>query len=97
MTIEIFATSEFTTLANPSVSSLQLLWPGNSPDARLTITRVTVAPGAAQARHSRVESEQIWIIEQGGANLLLAGDESRVVSAGQLVRTPARRRSRTEQ
>jgi quercetin dioxygenase-like cupin family protein len=90
MPIQIFAASDFTTLANPGVTSLQLLWPGNSPDAKTTITRVTLAPGATQPPHSHENSEQIWLIERGEAELLLGDQKSRKLVAGEVVRTPAK-------
>jgi quercetin dioxygenase-like cupin family protein len=87
--VEVISAAGMTTLANPGVTSQQLLWPGNSPGARVTVTRVTVAPGAGQPRHAHADAEQIWIVEQGRADLLLAGNRSRLVQAGEVVRTPA--------
>jgi quercetin dioxygenase-like cupin family protein len=55
----------------------------------VTVTRVTVAPGAEQPRHAHPASEQIWIVEQGAADMLLAGDRVRRIGAGEVVRTPA--------
>jgi quercetin dioxygenase-like cupin family protein len=89
MPIEIFSMSEVKTLGKEGVSSLQLLWPGNSPDAKATVTRVNVAPGASQPRHSHADAEQIWIVEEGSAELLLADGERRTIGAGHVVRTPA--------
>jgi mannose-6-phosphate isomerase-like protein (cupin superfamily) len=87
--IEILNSSNFTALSNPGVTSLQMLWPQNSPAARVTITRVTLQPGAKQPRHSHASSEQIWMIEHGEGMLLLAGGAARGIAAGDLVRTPA--------
>ena len=78
-----------TTLTRPGKDSVQLLWPGNSPQARVTLTRATVAPGSTQQRHAHPHSEQIWIIERGSADLLLGDGQSRPVKAGEIVRTPA--------
>jgi hypothetical protein len=61
--IEIIGAAGVTTLANPGVTSQQLVWPGNSLDARMTVTRVTVAPGAEQPRHAHETAEQVQIIE----------------------------------
>jgi mannose-6-phosphate isomerase-like protein (cupin superfamily) len=87
--VEVMTANDFTTLANPGVSSLQLIWPGNSPSSLTTVTRVTVAPGRTQPLHSHQHSEQIWIVQSGRAELLLAGNETRSIGAGQVVRTPA--------
>ena len=89
MPVEIFTASDLTTLGNAGVTSLQLLWPGNSPDAKATITRVTVVPGASQPRHSHADAEQIWIVEEGSAEVLLADGERRTIGAGYVIRTPA--------
>lgn len=87
--IEVITAADQIRLANPGVTSLQLLWPGNSSAAKVTITRVTIEPGSGQPRHSHPASEQIWIIESGSAELLLAGDRTQIVCAGDVVRTPA--------
>jgi quercetin dioxygenase-like cupin family protein len=89
MSVEILSDKDFTELQNPGVTSVQLLWPRNSPAARVTITRVTIAPGAAQPRHAHAASEQIWIAEEGSAILLLGSGQSRPIHAGEIVRTPA--------
>ena len=65
------------------------MWPNNAPDARVTITRVTIEPGAASARHAHAASEQIWLIEQGDALLLMADSQTDRLRAGDVVRTPA--------
>ncbi|MBO9136304.1 cupin domain-containing protein [Rhizobium sp. K7/93] len=54
----------------------------------MTITRVTMKPGAVSARHSHPNSEQTWLIEAGQGMLLLEGDQSIPLSAGEIVRTP---------
>ena len=86
--VEVVTKADFTTLANPGVTSVQLLWPGNSPHAQATVTLVTVAPDAEQPRHAHPNAEQVWIIERGRAEMLLAGKESREICAGEVVRTP---------
>ena len=68
---------------------MQIVWPNNAPGAHVTITRVTMEPGAVSARHAHPVSEQIWLIEQGNALLLLAGDETDQLRAVDVVRTPA--------
>ncbi len=63
--------------------------PKNAPEARVTITRVTMEPGAVSARHAHPASEQIWLIEQGSALLLMADGQTDGLRAGDVVRTPA--------
>ena len=76
-------------LENPGVRSWQIVWPGNAPDARVTITRVAMAPGATSARHAHPSSEQTWLVEEGAATLLMADGRTDALSAGDVVRTPA--------
>lgn len=54
----------------------------------MTVTRVTIEPGGGQPRHSHPASEQIWIIERGSADMLLADGQTRAIRAGDVVRTP---------
>ena len=89
MTIQRLAAADFTTLQNPGTRSVQIVWPNNAPEARVTITRVTMEPGAASARHVHPVSEQIWLIEQGSALLLMADGQTDGLRAGDVVRTPA--------
>ena len=77
---------QFATLANPGVTSAQLLSPHNSQSARVTITRVVVAVGAIQPRHAHSLSEQIWYALSGSGTLLLAGGETQLIRAGEIVR-----------
>ena len=49
--VEVIAAADATVLARASATSRQLVWPGNAPDARVTVTRVTVTPGGEQPRH----------------------------------------------
>ena len=88
MAIQRLSRGDFTVLANPGVRSLQIVWPDNAPDARVTITRVTLEPGASSARHLHPSSEQIWLVEQGRALLLMADGETGGLQAGDVVRTP---------
>jgi quercetin dioxygenase-like cupin family protein len=84
--MEFLTTEHFKSLANPGVESLQLLSPHNSASARVTITRVTVAPGAEQPRHAHATSEQIWLAVAGAGTLLLSEDRSAEFVEGQVVR-----------
>lgn len=89
MTIQRLSAADFTTLENPGFRSVQIVWPKNAPDARVTITRVTMEPGATSARHAHAASEQIWLVEQGNALLLMADGQTDGLRAGDVVRTPA--------
>ncbi len=88
LTIQRLSAADFTTLQNSGLRSVQIVWPNNAPDARVTITRVTMEPGAVSARHAHPISEQIWLIEQGSARLLMADGETDGLQAGDVVRTP---------
>ena len=88
MTIQRLTAADFTTLLNPGSRSVQIVWPNNAPEARVTITRVTMEPGATSARHMHPASEQIWIIETGSAQLLMDNGETDGLRAGDVVRTP---------
>lgn len=84
--MEFLTENEFKALSNPGVVSLQLLSPHNSLSSRVTITRVTMAPGAIQKPHQHASSEQIWIAVSGQGMLLLAHDERKEMKAGEVVR-----------
>ncbi len=88
MPIQILSQKDFSILENPGVRSEQILWPRNAPDSTVTMTRVTMEPGATTPRHSHPKSEQIWIIEHGTATLLLSLDKTMVIHAGEVIRTP---------
>ena len=78
--------NDFKLLTNPGVTSLQLLSPHNSSSTRVTITRVTVEPGAVQERHCHDSSEQILLALSGSGTLLLAEGRTKPFSAGEVVR-----------
>ncbi len=84
--MEFLTEAEFKRLSNPGVTSLQLLSPHNSGSARITITRVTVEPGAVQPRHAHATSEQVWIALAGSGTLLLGDGQTRTFTAGEVVR-----------
>jgi quercetin dioxygenase-like cupin family protein len=73
-------------LKNSGVASEQLLFPENSKSSRVTITRVTLEPGAANPRHLHESSEQIWVALEGAGTLLLADKKTRPLEAGDVVR-----------
>lgn len=89
MTAEFFRRDDFTILSNPGVDSAQLLSPESSPNARATLTRVTMKPGAVQARHIHEGSEQVWVALSGSGEMLLDKGEQRTFSAGDVARFPA--------
>lgn len=76
-------------LEKTGISSRQILWPKNAPDAHATITHVTMEPGSISRRHTHERSEQTWIVEQGEGLLLLENGEIERLVAGDVVRTPA--------
>lgn len=84
--MEFLKPDSFKHLSNPGVQSMQLLAPHNSVSNRVTITSVTVDPGAEQPRHAHKTSEQIWIAVEGSGTLLLEGDTTLEFHAGQVVR-----------
>jgi quercetin dioxygenase-like cupin family protein len=89
LTIQRLSAADSTILENGGVRSVQIVWPRNAPEALVTITRVTMEPGAASARHAHSGNEQIWLIEQGSAQLLMDDGETDGLRAGDIVRTPA--------
>lgn len=73
-------------LSNSGVESLQLLFPENSSSTRVTITKVTVAPGASSPVHRHETSEQVWVALSGEGTLLLGDGQTRPIRAGDVVR-----------
>ena len=88
MAVQRLTIKQAAVLRNPGKQSMQIVSPENAPDAAVTITRVTMEPGAISPRHSHARSEQIWIVEEGSATLLLAGDRTEELAAGDVIRTP---------
>lgn len=88
MAIQRLSRDDVTVLENAGARSEQIVWPGNAPDAKTTITRVTMDPGAVSRPHAHPRSEQTWLIERGAATLLLADGRSAGLRAGDVVRTP---------
>ena len=87
--VSISTTGDATVLSRPGKESTQIIWPDNAPDAQMTITRVTMQPGAVSPSHVHAVSEQVWIIEKGSATLILDNGATAKIEAGQVVRTPA--------
>ena len=84
--MEMFRAGDTATFSNSGITSHQLLFPENSRSERITITRVTVAPGARNPPHRHVSSEQIWVALRGSGQLLLESGETMSFVAGDLVR-----------
>lgn len=68
------------------ITSRQLLFPENSQSKRLTITHVTVKPGARNLPHRHLASEQIWVALCGTGHLLLEDGQTMPFSEGDIVR-----------
>ncbi len=88
MAIQRLSAKDVTVLTNPGKRSEQLVWHRNAPDARVTITRVTMQPGAVSTRHGHARAEQIWLVEQGNGTLLMDGEAEAGLRAGDIIRTP---------
>lgn len=76
--MELIRAAQIREFSNSGVTSRQLLFPENSSSTRLTITRVTVEPGARNPPHRHPASEQVWVALRGHGDLHL--DAGRVVS-----------------
>ena len=64
-----------------------LLDAGDLGSRNLTVTWVDVPPGGEQRAHSHPESEQVYVIVRGSAQMRVAGDTERV-GEGDLVFIP---------
>ena len=84
--MEIIRRDEVGSFANGGVTSEQLLFPENSRSQRVTITRVTVAPGAKNPPHAHAASEQVWVALRGSGLLLLEGAATAPFAEGDVVR-----------
>jgi quercetin dioxygenase-like cupin family protein len=84
--VELIRTEAITQFSNSGVTSRQLLFPENSRSARITITRVTVKPGAKNPPHRHTESEQVWVALRGNGQLLLEGGRVLPFAEGDVVR-----------
>lgn len=84
--MEFIRRADVTTLTNVGVASEQLLFPENSASRRVTITRVTLAPGARNPRHTHPSSEQAWVALRGNGQLLLEQGTTLPFAEGDVVR-----------
>ena len=84
--MEIIRRCDVTTFTNGGVTSEQLLFPENSASQRVTVTRVTVTPGATSPRHCHANSEQVWVALRGSGLLLLAANATAAYADGDIAR-----------
>jgi len=84
--MELIRAAQIQAFSNSGVTSRQLLFPENSSSTRLTITRVTVRPGARNPPHRHPASEQVWIALRGEGRLQLEGGRSEPFAEGDVVR-----------
>jgi quercetin dioxygenase-like cupin family protein len=80
-------TADAEVLEGPGKRSAQIVSAHNAPEARITVTRVVLRPGAVSPRHHHDEAEQTWIIEGGVARLLTENGSSEELVAGDVVIT----------
>lgn len=78
--------TDVTTFSNSGVTSCQLLFPENSRSERVTITRVTVSPGAKNPPHRHECSEQVWVALRGSGRLLLGDGKTMPFAGGDVAR-----------
>jgi len=84
--MEIIRRTEVASFVNGGVTSEQLLFPENSKSQRVTITRVTITPGAKNPPHAHAASEQVWVALRGTGVLLLGGAATAPFAEGDVVR-----------
>ena len=84
--VELIRGASIARFTNAGVVSEQLLFPENSNSERITITRVTVAPGGRNPRHAHAAAEQVWVALRGSGRLLLGGDATADFAEGDVVR-----------
>jgi len=84
--VEIIRRTEVASFVNGGVTSEQLLFPENSQSQRVTVTRVTIAPGAKNPPHAHAASEQVWVALRGSGVLLLGGAATAPFAEGDVVR-----------
>lgn len=84
--MELIRANEVPALSNSGITSRQLLFPENSRSRRVTVTRVTVAPGRRNPPHRHASSEQVWVALRGEGQLLLEDGRTMQFAAGDVVR-----------
>ncbi|HIV72753.1 MAG TPA: cupin domain-containing protein [Candidatus Aquabacterium excrementipullorum] len=84
--MDIIRQSDIPVLRNSGVESAQLLFPESAPDARVTITRVTIPAGGVSPRHRHEASEQTWVALAGHGTLLLGEGQTLPIHTGDVAR-----------
>ena len=84
--MEFIRRDDVKVFAHSGVTSHQLLFPQNSKSLQVTITRVTLQPGAVNPRHRHDTSAPIGVALSGSGRLLLADDLTAPFAAGDIVR-----------
>ena len=84
--MELIRAAQIREFSNSGVTSRQLLFPENSSSTRLTITRVTVEPGASNPPHRHPASEQVWVALRGHGKLHLDAGRVEPFVEGDVVR-----------
>jgi quercetin dioxygenase-like cupin family protein len=84
--MELIRAGDTIKLLNTGITSEQLLFPDNSRSERITITRVTLVPGARNLAHRHAASEQVWIALRGKGALLLDAGATLSFAEGDVVR-----------
>jgi quercetin dioxygenase-like cupin family protein len=84
--VELIRAENVNQFSNSGVTSRQLLFPENSRSTRVTVTRVTVQPGAKNPPHRHTDSEQVWVALRGRGQLLLEGPRVVPFVEGDVVR-----------
>ena len=84
--VELLRAADMSQFSNSGVTSRQLLFPENSRSTRITVTRVTIKPGAKNPPHRHPSSEQVWVALRGSGELLLEGGRVTPFAEGDVVR-----------
>ena len=84
--MELIRKRDIETLTNSGIRSQQLLFPENSRSTRITVTRVTMPPGARNPLHRHAASEQVWVALRGCGFLLLDNGITAPFAQGDVVR-----------
>ena len=84
--MEMIRATDMPTFSNSGVMSCQLLSPENCRSERVTITRVTVSPGARNPPHRHERAEQVWVALHGNGRVLLGDGKTMPFAGGDVVR-----------
>jgi quercetin dioxygenase-like cupin family protein len=84
--MQLIKRQDIPVLKNSGVVSEQLVFPESAPDAKATLTRVTIPVGATSPRHVHETSEQTWVVLSGQGTLLLANATEAHIDEGDVAR-----------